>query len=474
MNTTSNGVAYMVFFNEETKVKSYKPMFNGSGTYQYGYFISENEIAKDVVGTITYNEASTDDVLMLNHTFKKNEGLVIKTTLGTNIELKVCMSVLGNDVQNVGIAQLRDNGSIGNIFDSLLPAGVFEIYGFMELASKSYTEQKINELKDIISIKKVVECSETIPGYMKTNGTIDTSITTGGEIGIYYIEDDVNKIELNFESNLSVGKGWATLWLLDDNDNVLYYEEPETEPQTYMNHIVNVVSGATKLYLQFNGIVKMYSPSAIKDIAKSVNHWNDKKWYAYGTSITSTSQGKYANYLAQLSGLNLVNKGIAGGGITNLGGYSNGEVKEAIMNITDGKLEADLITFEVGANEGGTLGTKYDTDDSTFCGCLNQCIRYLQANTNAQIVVMYSVSTTTEPSEITDYYEREEKVREVCNINNVYYLGANSGLGYARISNNGTYTLDTIHQTNVGGYNLAQFIWSKLKNIPLWYSELPQ
>ena len=204
------------------------------------------------------------------------------------------------------------------------------------------------------------------------------------------------------------------------------------------------------------------------------SHWNGKKWYAYGTSITSVKRGKYVPHLESFSGMEVKNLGIPGGGITNLGGCSSGQVKAAIMTLEDGKAEADLITFEVGANEGGPLGDKYDLGDDTFSGCLNQCIRYLQANTNAQIVVFASVATTAEPSEYKQYHERVEKIREVCALNRVYFLGSQSGLGYARISNDKTYTIDNIHQTDLGGYNYARFIWAGLKNIPLWYTEIPE
>ncbi|MBO5240064.1 MAG: hypothetical protein J6B56_01400 [Clostridia bacterium] len=201
------------------------------------------------------------------------------------------------------------------------------------------------------------------------------------------------------------------------------------------------------------------------------SHWNGKKWYAYGTSITSTKQGTYVPYLAELSGMDVVNLGIPGGGVTNLGGFSKGQIKAALMNIEDGKQNAALITLEVGANEGGALGDKYDLGDDTFCGCLNQCIRYLQANTNAQIVVFCSVASITPPEQNKDFYERALKIEEVCKINRVYFLGSQNGLGYARISKDKTFTIDNIHQTKLGGYNFAQFIWSGLKNIPLWYSE---
>ena len=95
-------------------------------------------------------------------------------------------------------------------------------------------------------------------------------------------------------------------------------------------------------------------------------------------------------------------------------------------------------------------------------------------NTNAQIVVIPSIAPTNEINELKQYYERVEKMREVCEINRVYFLGAGSGIGHARITVDKSYTVDNIHQTDLGGYNFARFIWSQLKNVPFWYTEIPE
>lgn len=325
--------------------------------------------------------------------------------------------------------------------------------------------------------------------------------------GQFYEHDTIGHVVVELEANTSYvcyGSNQVVYCLFNNNMEPVKYEditgknylttEPFTTPPgaKYIAIPYKLDGTDSKAFYKYNKVVNGKLPlnkkvgvaddllidgKLLSDLLKGIgNHWAGKTWYAYGTSITDVDvgTGKYVPYLAQLSGMNVVNKGIGGGGITNLGGYSKGQVKSAIMNTTDGKLNADLITLEVGANEGGELGTKYDLDDTTFCGCLNQCIRYLQENTNAQIVVMYSVESRNEPGENINYHEREEKVREVCNINNVYYLGDLSGLGYGRIYKDTTYTTDNIHQTELGGYNLAQFMWSKLKDIPLWYTEIPE
>ena len=218
----------------------------------------------------------------------------------------------------------------------------------------------------------------------------------------------------------------------------------------------------------------------------STNHWVGKKWYAYGTSLTNiANEGKYAKHLQRLSGLVLVNKGISGGKITN-----NGNIARAVMNVTDGKLEASLITLEIGANDTGEiLGDEYDTGIATFCGALNQCIRYLQEKTNAQIVVFSSTSSRYKFGDNSQKYngtekygsdshtilQMRQKIRAVCERNSCYYipLGEGCGLGYARMNASNLYNYDQIHHTDLGGYNIAQFIWGRLKNIPLWYTSIP-
>lgn len=207
--------------------------------------------------------------------------------------------------------------------------------------------------------------------------------------------------------------------------------------------------------------------------------WQNKTWYAYGTSITNTAgEGKYATYLAQMSGMNHVNKGISGGGIGNLGGYSRGQVYNAICNLTDGKLNADLITLETGANDIGEdvpLGTIYDTGQSTLAGCLNDCLQYLQANTNAQIVVTPSPVYRPADSLTQKYNDWLEMIERICKYNRVPFISASNNMGWSKIGSTkgAMYVVDQIHQTELGGYTMAQNIWYQLRNIPCFYTSIP-
>ena len=204
------------------------------------------------------------------------------------------------------------------------------------------------------------------------------------------------------------------------------------------------------------------------------NHWNGKLWFAYGTSMTSIRMGEYVPVVEKLSGMTVMNNGIPGGSITP-DGYGKGNVKRYVMNLDDDKAKADLITLEVLPNEGKLVGNIYDTDDRSFCGCLNQCLRYLQEHTKAQIVVIIMVgSNNTRPDEIHPYsgitdFEFAETIERVARLNSVPVINVfcEGGFGYARVRGR-DYQLDNIHLNKLGGKNMGNFVWSKLKDIPLW------
>lgn len=208
-----------------------------------------------------------------------------------------------------------------------------------------------------------------------------------------------------------------------------------------------------------------------------MNHWNGKLWYAYGTSMTSIKQGKYVPVVEKLSGMKAVNYGIPGGCLTP-DGFGKGNTKRAVMNLEDGKAQADLITLEVLPNEGAVLGGIYDTDDQSFCGCLNQCLRYLQENTKAQIVLIIMIGGNNYVPETVSargvtMFEFAETIERVGRLNSVPVINVfcDGGFGYARVKNK-DYQLDNIHLNDLGGLNMGNFVWSKLKDIPLWKTEL--
>ena len=284
------------------------------------------------------------------------------------------------------------------------------------------------------------------------------------------------------------GFGYYGVFISISSDAGTYTINVNIEPLS-TNTYTTYESGTAFMWFAYNAngtINKLWSIKPADIDNSSENHWKNKQWYAYGTSITNVaSEGRYATYLASISGMTLNNRGISGGGIV-----SNTLIKNAIMNTTDGKLNADIITIEVGANDGSaTLGDIYGTSDDTFCGALNQCIRYLQQYVpNAQIVVWRSPTTImttpggepyTPPEHKTGndnhtQLDQADAVRRVCAVNNVKYIDMfeSCGMGYYKQYYNRNLTQDGVHPSDIGGKNIAEYIWGQLKNVPLWFTSV--
>ena len=254
-----------------------------------------------------------------------------------------------------------------------------------------------------------------------------------------------------------------------------------------------------------NAIVSvLYAMSEVYDvISQYVNHWKDKKWVAFGTSITDNwsansyitqgehtgeHTGKYVPYLldmSELSSTSFVNRGISGGSI-------NGHILYYIRYYTSDQADADLITIEGAVNDFATsvpLGQVGDTvpytnsllSDSTsegsFAGACYQA--FTAALTNAPNAVVVLLTETTGKDHVgyanynqlrkndlglyqSDYIEMTMKVAEFVGIP-VINCGRDSMIN----AENPQYIADHIHHTYLGGYQYARTIWAKLKGIPL-------
>ena len=194
--------------------------------------------------------------------------------------------------------------------------------------------------------------------------------------------------------------------------------------------------------------------------------------------INGINSGNYSKHLAKLAGLEEHNFGKGGSGIiAKFHGKDN--IKTRCMRLDDGKAEADLITVEVIPNDmKGELGEVTDLSDETFCGNLNQIIKYLLTNTNATVVILIasrarykhddvSVKFTPTSEQVQKYLKWEDAVNAICRIHGIQcWNGASeAGLGYYRTARDNTLIQDQIHLTDKGGEILAKYFWGRLKNI---------
>ena len=209
--------------------------------------------------------------------------------------------------------------------------------------------------------------------------------------------------------------------------------------------------------------------------------WQGKKWYCYGTSMTDNSSdtGMYSKYLAKYAGLEEHNFGKGGSGIVPSIHGTVDSIKTRCMRLDDGKAEADLITVELIPNDGkAPIGDIYDTGDDTFCGNLNQILKYLLENTRATVIVLIANRTRHEHLHPENLYSpdssymknriaREKAVEDICRIHGVPCFNAarEANIGFYRVIGNNDYIRDQIHDTEEGGRILAQYYWGRLKNL---------
>ena len=220
--------------------------------------------------------------------------------------------------------------------------------------------------------------------------------------------------------------------------------------------------------------------------------WQNKKWIAFGTSITDTSYinaetgevtGKYVPYLCKMSGLIVNNYGIAGGTIGSGGTYGgSSDILNKILS-TDVS-DADLITLEGFVNDYAcsvAIGQPGDTENTSIFGALYQAINYLQTNSHALVVLLtettgreytFTGSVNTGSTANYSYYiKKTDSGLYQSDYNNAIKQFADwsgticidCGVRSEINCNNPQYLIDHLHHTELGGQQYAQAIWNELK-----------
>ena len=139
------------------------------------------------------------------------------------------------------------------------------------------------------------------------------------------------------------------------------------------NKIVDVPEGATILNVA-------WTKPGIEANALSLEHnlladkWANKKWVCIGDSLTvigTRTSKAYHTYIAEATGINVVNMGASGTG------YARGGTNTFYGRIANVPLDADVVTIFGSGNDlssGLSLGEITDTGTDTLCGCINTAI----------------------------------------------------------------------------------------------------
>lgn len=226
----------------------------------------------------------------------------------------------------------------------------------------------------------------------------------------------------------------------------------------------------------------------IEEIVSEIGtQWRNKKWAAFGTSITDTDYtdthflqptGKYPPYLAGLSGMLFTNYGIAGGSIT-----TNVQNKVKQTTLTN----FDVVTVEGSVNDHATskpIGNVGDTGTDTFAGAIYQIAKYVYENSNATLFFITDyvgryVHINPAPDG-SDFYGdcAPSKTNDLgllqidyinmmikqCEYFGIPCITAGQDSGINLLTGN-LYLMDHIHSTYAGGKQYAETIWSVLKNV---------
>ncbi len=120
------------------------------------------------------------------------------------------------------------------------------------------------------------------------------------------------------------------------------------------------------------------SESVDEKIALSQKQWLGKKWVCLGDSLTkgTNTTKTYHDYVAEKTGITVVNKGVASTGWMRRPSESK---KPFYERVDDDFIYADVVTVFGSGNDGkpindGLLGEPTDTGTDTVCGCINTTI----------------------------------------------------------------------------------------------------
>ena len=142
--------------------------------------------------------------------------------------------------------------------------------------------------------------------------------------------------------------------------------------------------------------------------------WKNKKWVVVGDSLTevnSRTTKHYFDYVAEKTGISVVNMGVSGTGYAR--GYN--ETNAFYQRVQNIPLDADVITIFGSGNDLGSgllLGDPGDTGTDTICGCINTTLdnilnRYL---TNGKLPTIGVITPTpwigSEPSNPDNLFSR--------------------------------------------------------------------
>lgn len=291
-----------------------------------------------------------------------------------------------------------------------------------------------------------------------------TTTKTFINFGVYVAPSKYND---SAEYNIGRQDAWVLV------ERVFTVEENDTHVYVYGSN-ARASTGLYEFYMRNVRVIRIDSDKEQEESIKA------KKWIVLGDSLTeknAKTSKNYHDYIAELTGINVINMGISGTGYKNYED-TNQAFYQRILNVPT---DTDVVTiFGSGNDLDGSymLGNVTDTGTDTLCGCINKTIDNL-----------YSVLPTVRlgiitpcpwgafnPSDNTNLMAQySAKIVEICRLRGIPCLDLyhSSGLRpwdstfleLAYPMNIAGTARDTIHPNEVGHSILAPRIKAFLESI---------
>lgn len=168
--------------------------------------------------------------------------------------------------------------------------------------------------------------------------------------------------------------GNAIFSVINSEDTVLYKEKGPTSGAEIIDKIYKTPEGAAFIYVAYVTTIRTGVLTNVEIYPADEKKWMGKKWIAVGDSLTevnSRATKNYLAYIAEATGISVVNMGLSGSGFMKYQNTDQAYYQRVAAIATD----ADVITIMSSGNDiGQTLGDPTDTGTDTICGCINETL----------------------------------------------------------------------------------------------------
>lgn len=195
----------------------------------------------------------------------------------------------------------------------------------------------------------------------------------------------------------------------------------------YTNEIISIPS--TAKYVVFGDLTAKVTQTLKIEVAEQFRvkgKWSGKKWVCVGDSLTEHNNRalfNYHDYVADATGITVVNMGVSGSGYARSAGDNNA----FYQRIANCPADADVVTIFGSFNDLGaglSLGTVTDSGTTTLAGCINETLDVLQETiplVNVGIVAPTPWSTT-QPTTSGNAYDYVEMLKAICEHRSIPFL----------------------------------------------------